>query len=404
MKVFIISGKHPLQDSGGYATYAYSLCKCLLELGHEPHVIVFSAQSKVEETSIGIVHSVSSRISFLGTEGFPFWSFIFSRYINKIISKEDPAQKYIIHGIGPWGLTGTFLKRKHRDRIIPISSYFTTTGDEVYWLMRGIRITDYGLRLKLKYTLIYLLTVIFLKPFEKASIRKTDMVIVHYASSKDMLVRDYGTSEDIIKQIPYYSETYTKGKGESSQDNLGVLLDKPLCVTICRQEPRKGINYLLRALKIIIDKDENINPVIVGAGELLEKNKKLAKRLGIDDRVHFTGFVEDISPFLENADVFVHPSVQEGSGSISVLEAMRAGVPIVTAECDGMGEDIEDGISGLLVPIEDEVSLAEAIMKAMNNKSIASSMRENVVKAYNERFSLPAMIAGIGELYASLDV
>jgi glycosyltransferase involved in cell wall biosynthesis len=400
MRVFIL-GKSPFEEIGGYAAYSYSLSKCLRSLGYDAHIISLSSRTRVENTPIGTVHYINSKMRFLGTIAYPLIGLVFANYISKIV--KDSNEKYVVHGIGPYGMGGAFLKRKHGNRVFLTSSYFTTLGDEVYWMKRAVRPSDYGITCSMKYALAYVLCSSFiLKWFEKFLLDKNDVIMVHYDSSKKLLIRDYGVEDGKIAKIPYYVELYMR-KVEKDNERLGKKLREssktPLCVTICRQDPRKGINYLLYAIKMVLQKYD-VNMIIVGGGPLLEKNKALAKKLGLDGKVNFTGRVNDICPFLQEADLFVLPSLQEGSGSLSVLEAMKLGIPVIATKCSGgIDEDIEDGISGILVPPEDASSLAQAIQRVICDRSLSSFLSKNAAKTYNSKFNMRAMAEAISKIY-----
>ena len=401
MKVFIIS-KSPFQEPGGYAAYAYSLSKCLQSLGYETHVVALSSRSGIEGTSVATVHSIRSKLSFLGTAAYHLWGFYFARYIDRIMKKER-TKKYIVHGIGPYGLGGAFLKKKYKERMLLVTSYFTTLGDEIYWIKRAVKTCDYGMLSSLKYSFShYIFNSSFFKWFEKFLLKECDAIIVHYDSSRKLLIRDYDVNTNKIVKIPYYVDVYERRLKKNSEKTSRGFLKKPLCVTVCRQDPRKGINYLLHAFKIVLQKCD-INAVIIGEGPILEKNKVLARRLGIEKKVHFTGNVDDIYPFLQHADVFVLPTLQEGSGSIAILEALKMGIPVISTTCSGgIDEDIENGVSGILVPPEDAFSLAEAVQKVVLDKTLASLLGENAIKAYHKKFSMEAMAKGIEKVYSSL--
>lgn len=401
MSVFILS-KSPFHEPGGYAAYAYSLSKCLRSLGYDTHVVTLSSGSGIEETPVATVHSVSSKLSFLSTPAYALWGLYFAQYIDKIAEKEH-MEKYIVHGIGPYGLGGAVLKKKYKRKVLLATSYFTTLGDEIFWIKRAATSRDYGMLNSLKYTLAYyVFNSSLFKWFEKFLLEECDAVIVHYDSSRKLLMRDYNVDASKIVKIPYCVDVYERRLEENSEKTSRSFLKKPLCVTVCRQDPRKGINYLLHALKIVLHECD-INAVIVGGGPMLQKNKVLSRRLGIEKKVRFAGNVDSIYPFLQHADVFVLPTLQEGSGSIAILEALKMGIPVVSTTCSGgIDEDIRDGFSGILVPPEDSFSLAEAIQKVIHDKTFAEFLAKNSVKAYREKFSMEAMAKGIEKVYSSL--
>ena len=407
-KIFIICGKHPLYKSGGYAAVTYILGKSLKSRGYEPEIITISSENRITSSEIGKIHSVSSKFaSFksqgIQTAGFPIISYKLAKYIKKIV-KDENLKKYITLGVGPWGLAGAVLKKRGEKNLV-VNHYSTTLRNENYWYMRGARIQDFGLWTKIKYTFEYLLVSLFLVPFEKKLFKYSDFFVVHYQSTKKMLMEEAKITAKKIKVIPYYTTLYSRKENTEQKDkgSPDVIADKrrPMCITICRQEPRKGLNYLIRAYKILLeDYKYEINPIIIGSGDLLNRERRLAKKLGVADKIKLLGFVENTVPYLENADIYAFAPLQEGSGSISILEAMKYGLPIVTSDCDGIPEDIEDGVSGLIVPKEDERSLAEAIKNLLDNRSMASSLGENAAKTYNDKFSMGGMAIGLEGLFS----
>ena len=136
---------------------------------------------------------------------------------------------------------------------------------------------------------------------------------------------------------------------------------------------------------------------------MLEKNRRLAARLGVADRMIFAGFVGDVRATLEAADVFAFPAVEEGSGSLSVLEAMSAGAPMVVTETDGLPEDVEHGHSGLLIPSKDPTALADALQKLLSDRALARRLGQGARDAYHRKFSMAGMQRDVETLLSTLD-
>ena len=107
---------------------------------------------------------------------------------------------------------------------------------------------------------------------------------------------------------------------------------------IAAYDAESNMEAILKAIK---SKKIPINPAIVISNKPDARGLSIAKKLGIEDTVEFLGFVPDLSKIMKNAEIFVQPSLQEGSGSISVFEAMLSGIPVITTQCDGLPEDIE---------------------------------------------------------------
>src|SRR5690606_21566343 len=99
-----------------------------------------------------------------------------------------------------------------------------------------------------------------------------------------------------------------------------------------------------------------------GAGPEEAALKRLAVQLGIDGAVHFAGFRRDIAACLHSFDCFLSASLSEGLG-LNVLEAMAAGVPVVATGVGGILDIVENGVNGLLVPVQSPDRMAERMME-----------------------------------------
>ncbi|MFC7076805.1 glycosyltransferase [Haloarcula halophila] len=134
-----------------------------------------------------------------------------------------------------------------------------------------------------------------------------------------------------------------------------------LCVA--RLVERKGIKYLIDAISCVSETELTV----VGEGERESELKNCVERLGITDRVNFTGYVphDEIHEYYERADVFVLPSFNEGMSN-TVLEAMAAGLPIVTTNTGGTAE-LLDG-NGVIVEKRSSDAIKDALQEYMRNE------------------------------------
>jgi len=124
--------------------------------------------------------------------------------------------------------------------------------------------------------------------------------------------------------------------------------------------------------------------LIVGDGPERKGLQKEAKRIGVDDRLRFEGFVahERLPALLAHADLLVLPSLYEELGTVP-LEAMQAGLPIVASETGGVPEVIEDGVNGMLVPPGDPEALARAIDRLLAGRNLARRLSAGTGKDYD---------------------
>jgi len=134
-----------------------------------------------------------------------------------------------------------------------------------------------------------------------------------------------------------------------------------------RMRRQKGFSYLIEALA---DLPSKTTLELVGDGPLRKELGALTKRLGLQERVTFTGWLsqEKLIKRYRQADIFVLPSVDEGMPNV-LLEAMACGLPVVATNVAGSCELVRPGVNGLLVQPRDKRGLREAIEKVLGDKS-----------------------------------
>ena len=174
-------------------------------------------------------------------------------------------------------------------------------------------------------------------------------------------------------------------------------------IAVGRLSPVKDYPTLLHAFATLAGQP---SLQIVGTGPEEDRLRSLAVELQIESRVHFAGFKADVQPLLEAADGFVLTSLWEGL-PVSVLEASAAGLPVIATDADGTREAIlpggDHGQTGLLVPIADPASLAEAMTQIMlMSKEQRRQMGANGRRFVETNFSLSMVVDQWEELYIEL--
>ncbi len=168
--------------------------------------------------------------------------------------------------------------------------------------------------------------------------------------------------------------------------------------TVSRLIPQKGQQYFLEAAHQISKNNKNIKFFIIGDGALRKSLEILSERIGIVDKVIFTGFQQDIAGFLSILDIFVLPTLREGL-PVALIEAMAMGKPIITTNIRGMEDLVTDGYNGLLVSPENPDMLAKAILKLINDNLYAQKLGLNARKTVKEKFSLKIMVEKTERIY-----
>ena len=131
--------------------------------------------------------------------------------------------------------------------------------------------------------------------------------------------------------------------------------------TVTRLMPSKGNEYLVAAVRSVVERVPAARFYIVGEGELQPALEAQAQALGLGDRLVFSGFRRDVAQALSAFDLAVFPSLWEGT-PLTVLEALAMGKPIVSTDADGLQDVLTDGVDAVMVPRRDAAALAEAMV------------------------------------------
>ncbi len=177
------------------------------------------------------------------------------------------------------------------------------------------------------------------------------------------------------------------------QDNCPVL------VATGRLHIQKGYPHLLEAFRIVNETTE-ARLIVIGSGKLKDKLLLKAKSLGISQKVDMVGKKVPYA-YMRHGDIFVLSSLWEGFGLV-LVEAMSLGMPVVSTDCDyGPNEIIENGKSGLLVPVADPPELASAILRLIRDERLRANLAVEAKKR-SRYFSRERMVSGYEEIFVNL--
>ncbi len=141
---------------------------------------------------------------------------------------------------------------------------------------------------------------------------------------------------------------------------------------IGRFSPEKGHSYFIEALRQLVANHRQIKALLVGDGQEEQALRDQVTRLGLDDHVIFTGYQEDVIPFIRAIDILVLPSLSEGMPN-AALEAMACAKPVVATRVGGIPEVVVDGVTGLLVEAAQPGELAGAMIALMDDRGRAEA-------------------------------
>ena len=187
--------------------------------------------------------------------------------------------------------------------------------------------------------------------------------------------------------------TLSPGKSMDLRSRLGVSAETPLIGALGNIRRPKAYEVFLRTAARLAEASDRFHFVIGGEGSGPLMDELLAQRrdLGLDQRIHFLGLVDDIPRYLGDLDIFLLTSSTEGF-SIACVEAMACGLPVVATRSGGPEDIVVDGETGFLCPAGDCEALAERIAQLANDEAKRESFglagRHRVVT----EFSLNAML------------
>lgn len=219
-------------------------------------------------------------------------------------------------------------------------------------------------------------------------------------ATKEYLVQRVGVAPRRIRVVHNGVDVEEVGR-ENSRVGSDAPQGVPTICTVGRLSRVKNHSDLLFAVRELIGKWPDLRLLVVGRGRLEDVLRQQVMELGLAENVCFAGHLENLNEVWAGVDVFVLPSLSEGL-PLSLLEAMAAGVPPVASHVGGMGEAIEDGKTGLLVPPGDRQALARGIMKLLDDRTLARQMGKSAQETVVRRFSLTQMVQAYREIYADL--
>lgn len=168
---------------------------------------------------------------------------------------------------------------------------------------------------------------------------------------------------------------------------------------VARTDKAKGVICLFDAFAGLAKRYPQIRLVLVGRGDAQDELVRRREASAIKDRIELTGFYSgDIDALLASFDLYVFPSFQEGF-PYSILEAMRAGCPIVATNVGGIPEAIRDSLEGLLVEPNSVAQLQASMERMILDKELRARLGKGALRRFEKDFVLAAMHKRLGKVF-----
>ena len=238
-------------------------------------------------------------------------------------------------------------------------------------------------------------------PVERLLSRRTDLLLTMNGEDHRRAKTFHAKRTELVNgvgiDLSRFAEATEQQKSQVRRE-LGLQEGDTFAVTVGNVIPRKNQAVLIRAVKEL--GDPRFHLFIAGDGPLEGELKALAKELGVEKQVHLLGFRRDVFRLSSAADLFLFSSRQEGL-SVSVMEAMACGLPIVASAIRGNTDLIDSGKGGFLLPPDDAKGFAAAIGQILEEPQIRERMkRHNLEKI--RRYSIEAVTEQMARLYESM--
>ena len=404
-RVVVISGNDPSRGRGGHSRYVRTLARAQLAAGYEPHIFCVSERSDLVKTDFGFIHRIAS----------PFRPFRHLMVIGHAIPLAAGVEKFLkqtagphlIHSFSVWSYVGAKVARRLRLQgidVVNVVTVFDLILHEGRAKLRGVTREHGFVKWVTQFIELLWIRLFAINP-EKSGFHQARRIFVNYDSVRRLLASTYNINGNVEK-LPCASETAfleSHQINDVAGMNGGVPAGEgPLIVCVSRHCSRKGVDVLLQALALLRQQQISFRACLVGSGPLLSAHRRLLTKLNLEDCVVITGFVPDSFVYLEHSDIFVLPSLEEGSGSMSLLEALQAGTAVVASGVDGIPEDVTHEINALLVRPGDSHELAAALRRLICDEPLRKKLRQRARDLFEERFLPERMTSGLGRAYGEL--
>ncbi|MYF99311.1 glycosyltransferase [Candidatus Poribacteria bacterium] len=229
---------------------------------------------------------------------------------------------------------------------------------------------------------------------EKLIYRATDCLLTNSEQIQRHLLKLYPRKRvlSIPNLLELPTEVWIQKQRESSEEKL--------IVSVGRFAPEKGHRFLIEALSLLNKNYVHWRCKFLGDGELESELRVLTAKHNLSDKVMFPGFCEDIFSELLKSDLFVLPSLHEGSPN-ALIEAMGIGIPCIATDVGGIKDLIDNEKNGISIPSQDSVALETAIHRMLTEPEFASELGKNARKTIQQRFNTEESIRKLEEIYQS---
>ena len=361
MKILMLTWEYPPRVVGGIARVVHDLSHRLIKDGHDVTVVTYKEGNVEDFENDGGVKVYRVNNYMINPNNFIDWimqlNFNLISKATEIISKEGPFD--VIHA-HDWLVTYAAKTLKDAFKIPIIATIHATESG------RNSGIHDETQR--------YINDSEWLLTYESTE------VIVNSNYMKNELQRLFGLPYEKINVVPngvnlnLYNgvERDYNFRRQYAADNEKIIL------YVGRLVYEKGVQNLIAAMPKILNGYHDSKLIIAGKGGMLDELRDEVRRLGIDNKVYFTGYLslDKITKMYKCADVAVFPSTYEPFGVVA-LEGMLSGTPVVVSDVGGLNEIVDHRVNGMKSYAGNANSIADSILELLYNPGLCAEISKN---------------------------
>jgi len=256
---------------------------------------------------------------------------------------------------------------------------------------------------------VFPLKSLFFRFLSNLAIKDSDCCTANSSFTRKELLKISGRKD--IKIIPMGVDLSVFSQSAKNEDLRKILgVKKEFILAVGRLVEKKGVKYLILAMKDATKKFPDAKLVVVGDGPERESLEILSKELGLQNSIMFAGSVENryLPEFYATADLFVGPSIVTESGDteglgIVFLEALASGVCVIGSNVGGIPDIIEHNKTGVLVMQKSPKQLANAIIRLLSDSSLRKKLASNGQKKVKSAYSWELVGKKFNELITSIE-
>lgn len=342
MKIVILVSGFPPHRIGGTENATFNIAKTLADKGHSIYIITSKDGNFTSKNKFSVHPIKMTGIKIIG----PFFD------LQKILSIIKEIKPELIHaqGISTSGISGFTAFLIYKFTKIPYIVY--GRGGDIYPLKAE-------------------------KFIVQKILKNAASVIALTKGMKEEMLKIHNRNIEIIPNginLDKFKDATNK-----NQKNLNNAKNTRIILFVGNLRRDKGVKYLIHSMKFVISQKLKTKLLIVGDGPEKKSLEKITKQISLDDVITFKGRVSrnEVPEYMLKADMLVLPSpYNEGFPNV-ILEAMAAGLPIISTNIVGMDEIIEDGVNGFLVEPKRPDKIAEKISSILENDTLRLKISKN---------------------------